>query len=113
MKLLEIGDKIEAKFAYSRKCSSRFDHNGEWNEPKPKWFLKPAKKGFSGFVVGKRHVIMADFKPTYGKGTGEDYEQGWVAGTREWVWLVADSVKHEPLIVRDCDIEGDWIAEHK
>ena len=105
MKTLRIGNKVTASAAYARKCSNRFDKAGDWNSKEP-WLLKPAKLNFTGYIVGKRNVIMSEFKPTYGNGYGEDYEQGYVSGKTEWVWLVAASIKNEPLIVRDCDICG-------
>lgn len=95
MRNLNIGDKINASVAFERKCTSRFDDKNT---------LKPTTRNFSGFIVGKRNVIMSNFKYHGGNGYGEDYDPPYVTGKTEWVWLVAESIKHEPLIVRDCDI---------
>jgi hypothetical protein len=95
MKNLNIGDKIVAGAAFDRKCTRRFDDKNS---------LKPITRNFTGFIVGKRNVIMSNF--TYHSGGVWDGEYGppYVSGKTEWVWLVSESIKHEPLIVRDCDI---------
>jgi len=99
MKELKIGDFVKASKAYARKCSNRFDKAGAWNSNEP-WLLSPLKENFSGFVVGKRHVIMSEFSFRY----GGNEEQSSVRGRREWVWLATESITNEPLIIRDCDI---------
>ena len=95
MKNLKIGDRIYAGAAFARKCSHRFDDKN---------CLKPEVTSFTGFIVGMRNVIMSDFKYHFGCYSPDDYEQPFVSGKTEWVWLVAESIKNEPLIVRDCDI---------
>ena len=97
MRNLNIGDKINASVAFERKCSHRFDDKNS---------LKPIARNFTGFIVGKRNVIMSNFRYHGGSSFngGYDYDPPYVTGKTEWAWLVAESIKHEPLIVRDCDI---------
>ena len=97
MKNLNIGDFITAAAAFDRKCTRRFNDQST---------LEPAKKNFLGYIVGKRNVIMSNFKYHGGgiSGLDADYEPAYVSGKTEWVWLASESIKHEPMIVRDCDI---------
>ena len=103
MKPLKIGDKVTATAAFHRTCSHRFNRPGGYKSPEP-WKLTPLRNSFTGFIVGKRSVIMSEFVYHHGSNTHDDYEQSYVTGTKESVWLVTESINRDPLIVRDCDI---------
>ena len=95
MRNLHIGDKIEATLGYAKKCSYRFTLH---TDP-IRSYLIHKQQNVVGYIVGKRHVIMNDFKFHH-----DDENRSYVTGDKEMVWLVAPSLTRNSLIVRDNDI---------
>jgi len=103
-----IGTKVTFRKNYSTKCSSRFDLPTYSPESNYRYELTPLHDDNllrSGFVVGKRNVIMSDYM--YHKGYkyhDGDSDYAYSEGTKEQVLLVAPSIRRKAFIVRYCDL---------
>ena len=99
IQMLDIGDLVMAKYAYSRKATQRFNIGLDDKET-----LVPKERDFVGRVVGKRSMIMSEYKYHVGKSFEDDFSQPYSTGKKEQVLLVCKNCRTEPLVVRECDL---------
>lgn len=93
---MKMGNIIKYKKAYHRKCSKRFQFDKQYLN-----ILSPLLSKGKGMIIGTRDVIMENHKIH----SNNNYDgQNYATGNYESVFLVVESARQNPVIVRKIDV---------